>query len=75
MLEVLILLEHRRFIDVIVGRYVVIVRIVGQLPHVLEVIAADIHIEKDHVPVDVLLPQNMFQVLFRGNERLWQARF
>jgi hypothetical protein len=49
----LMLFEHGRFVDVIVGCDAMIVRIFGQHLHVCEIVAADVDIEKDEVVVDV----------------------
>ena len=67
MLEVFVLLEHRGFVDVIVRGDAVLPRILGQLPDIVEIVPANIHIEEDHVTVDVLLPQQVLQVLAPRN--------
>src|SRR5215469_1217784 len=74
MFEVLVLLEHRSFVDVIVGGNAMVVCILGELSNVERVVSADVHVEKHHVPVQVLLLQQMLEVLANGHDRLWQTR-
>ena len=73
MLEVLVLFEHRRFIDVIVGRNSVIVRVFGQPFHIFQIVAADVDVEKNQVVINILLAQNVFEILLRRNECFRQA--
>jgi hypothetical protein len=71
---VLVLHEHGCFVDVIVGRNAVVVCILGELPNIQRIVPADVHIEKNHVAVDVLLLQQVLQVLAYGYDGLRQAR-
>ncbi len=52
MLEMIVLFEHRRFIDVVIGGHAVVVRVFRELPDVSRVVAADIHAEKNEVRGD-----------------------
>jgi len=72
--EVVVLLEHRGFIDVVVGGDTMLTGIFGQPPDVLHVVAANVDVEKDEIAVDALLAQDVFQVLLGGNQCLRQAR-
>ncbi len=72
-LEVVVLFEHRCFVDVVVGGNAVVVSVFGELSDVLQVVAADIDVEKHQVAIDVLLPQDVFQILLRGNKCFGQA--
>ena len=74
MLEMLILLQHGSFIDVVVGGHAVSARVLGELAYVFQVVAADVDIEKHHVAVDVLLAQHMLEVFLRRHQGLGQAR-
>ena len=56
MLEV-VLLHHRRFVDVIVGSDAVVMRNLCQLAHVVHVVAADVDVEHHCVAI-VMLPLN-----------------
>ena len=60
--EVFILLEQWRLIDVIVGRDAVVVSDFGELPNVIEVIAADIDVEKDGIAIPVLLANQVIEL-------------
>ena len=73
-LEVLILLKQRRFIDVVVGGDAVVVGDLGQLPHVVEIVAADIDVEEDGVAVSVLLADQVVELLANRRQRFGQAR-
>ena len=59
MFEVVVLFEHRSFIDVIVGGHPMVVSVFGQLSDIFRVVAADVDVEKDQVAVDVLLAQDV----------------
>ena len=74
MLEVVVLFEHRSFIDVIVGGDTMVVSVFGELSDIFQVIAADVDVEKDQVAVHVLLPQDVFQIFLCGNKCFGQAR-
>ena len=71
--EVLVLLDHGRFVDVVIGGDAILVREFGDLAHVFEIVAADIQIEENHVAVDVLLAQQVLEILPRGLDGLGQA--
>ena len=47
MLEVVVLFEHRGFVDVVIGGHAMIVSIFREFSNVLCVIAADIDVEED----------------------------
>ena len=51
----MVLLGHRRLVDVIVGGDAVVVRNLGQLLHIVHVVMADVDIEHHRVAV-VMLP-------------------
>jgi len=72
--EVLVLLEHRRFVDVIVRRQAIGVGIFGQQADVFQIVATDVDVKKHHVTVHILLAHHVFEVSLRRNERLGQAR-
>ncbi len=75
MLEVVVLFEHRRLIDVVIGGHAMIVRVFSQLSDVFCIIAADIDVEEDQVAVHILLAQDMLQILLRGDKSLGKAGF
>lgn len=56
-LEVLVLLEHGRFIDVIIRGNAVVMGVFRKLTYIARVVVADVGIEKD-----LLLAQNVFKV-------------
>ena len=58
----------------VVGGHAVVVGVVCDLAHVPGIIAADVDIEEDHVPVDVLLPHEIVELLARGRDGFRQAR-
>ena len=60
------LLGHRRLANVIVGRDAVVVRQLGQLPHIVHVVAADVDVEEHRVAVLVLLLHQVIEVLRMG---------
>ena len=70
MLEMIVLFEHRCFINVIVSGNPMIVRVLRQLAYIFEVISTDVDIEKDEVSIHVLFAEELFQV-FPG----WHKRF
>ena len=74
MFEVLVLLEHRSFVDVIVGSNAVVMGILGELSNIQRIVPADVHVEEHHVAVCVLLLQQMLQVLAHGYDGFRQAR-
>jgi len=49
MLEVLVLLDHRRLVDVIVRGQVVVAGVLGQPAKIFQVVPADVHVEEHHV--------------------------
>ena len=73
MFEVLVLLEHGSFIDVIVGCNAAVVRILGKLSNILRIVPTDVQVEKNHVAVHVLLLQQVLQVLAHGYDGFRQA--
>src|SRR5690349_11923669 len=74
MLKVLVLLKHRRFVDVIVGRDTMIARVFGKPAYIVGVIATNVDVEKHHVAVDILFSQQMFEMLADRHDRLGQTR-
>src|SRR5579864_7447418 len=72
-LKVVILFEHWSLIDVVVGSNPMLVGVFGELSDILHIVAADVDVEKDEVSVYVLLPQNVLEILLRGNEGFGQA--
>src|SRR5215469_11576817 len=74
MLEVLVLLEHWSFVNVIVSRNAMLACVLGQLTNILSIVATDIHVEEHHVTVHILLSQQMFEMLAYRHNRLWQTR-
>ena len=74
MFEVLILLKHGSFIDVVVGSNPMVVRIVGEDSDVFRVVTTNVHVEEHHISVHVLLLQQMLQVFADRYDGFWQAR-
>ena len=68
------LLHHGRFADVIVGGNPFLVRQLRELPHVFEIVSADINVEEYRVSVFVLLANQVLEVLTDRNHRFGQAR-
>ena len=62
MLEMLILLQHWRLIDVVVGGYVVFTRVLGDLPNVLGIVSADVDVKEHHIAIHILLLHQIFDV-------------
>ena len=75
MLEVLILFEHRRLVDVVVGGETVRVGIFCELPSVIMIVAADVDVEEHHVAIHVLFADEIFKVLLTWHEGLRQTGF
>ena len=71
----LVLLDHRRFVDVIVGRNAVNAGIFGQRADVLGIVPAYIHVEEDHIAEHVLFLQPVLQVFAYRCDSLRKAGF
>ncbi len=67
------LLGHRRLANVIVSRDTVVVRQLGQTPHVFQIVAADIDVQETRVAVLVLLLHHVVEVGADGHHRLRQS--
>src|SRR5579864_8550556 len=63
MFEMLILLQHWSLVDMVVGSYVVFTRVLGDLPHVLGIVPANVDVKENHVAIHVLLLHQIFDVL------------
>jgi hypothetical protein len=63
--EVVVLFEHWRFVDLIVGGNVSSVSIFCQLLDIFGIIPADANIEEYDVAVDILFAHDVFQVVPR----------
>jgi hypothetical protein len=70
----LVLFEHRRLIDVIIGRQPMVACVLGKEPDVLQIIPANVHIEEDHVAVHILLPRQVLEVATHRRQRFGKAR-
>src|ERR1700733_1805213 len=72
-LEVFILLQQRRLVDVIIGRDAVVASYLGKLSHIVEVVAADIDIEEDREAMPILLADQVVELLTNWSQGLGQA--
>jgi hypothetical protein len=59
-LEVVVLFEHGSFVDVVVGSDAMVVGVFSQLSDILDIVTANIDVEKHQVAIDVLLAQDVF---------------
>src|SRR5262249_5624009 len=74
MLEMIVLLQHRSFIEVIVRGQPVLAGVLRQHANIFHVIAADIHVEEDHRTIYILLPDQILEVLasrYQGFGKPW----
>ena len=69
-----VLLEHRRFVDVVVGGDPVVVGDFGELLDIVHIVPADVHVEENGRAVLVLLPQKMIEIRAHRREGFRQAR-
>ena len=72
-LEMLILLDEWRLIDVIIGGDAILVCDLGKLPNVVKIVAADIDVEENRVAVSVLLPNQVIKLLSDRSKGLGQT--
>ena len=74
-LEVFVLLQQRRLIDLVIGGDSAIMGYLGQLPHIIQVVTADVDVQKHWIPVSILFTNQVVKLFPDRCQRLRQPLF